>query len=47
MATLTCHTGGCGNAGVGIDADPTNPDTGEPVDLIICGACGQPITDVT
>lgn len=47
MAVLTCHTGGCTNEGAAIELDITDPETGQPVDSVICGACGQPITDVT
>lgn len=49
MATVTCHTEGCGNAGVAIElARPVDDETGQPLDpwVIICGVCGQPITDV-
>jgi hypothetical protein len=44
MQTATCHTEGCGNAGHGIALDFLDPDT--PVDVVVCGGCGQPITDV-
>jgi len=37
----TCHTGDCTNAGIGIvvEMDP-------PPDLVACGVCGEPITDL-
>lgn len=41
-ATLTCHTDGCGNAGVAIEMQIE--DVPEPA--AVCGACGQPITDI-
>lgn len=51
MATLTCHTEGCGNADIPIEVNLTYVDseTGETVTVgsAICGACGQPIDDVT
>lgn len=50
MATLVCHTDGCPNAGIPIQYDATfTDDDGETrnVDLIVCGPCGQEITDVT
>ena len=47
MAKLTCHTTGCSNAGIPIDLDIVDPETGQPVDVVVCGACGQSITDVT
>lgn len=47
MAWLTCHTQGCGNEGVPIELDIIDPETGEPVSSVLCGPCGQPITDVS
>lgn len=44
---VTCHTPGCGNAEQPIDL--TFPDVdGHPLvlDAVLCGPCGQPITDV-
>ena len=38
---LTCHTDGCENAGVAIPVQM--PADGGAA----CGACGQPITDIT
>ena len=35
----TCHTPGCGNAGETLEV----PDD---VDAVLCGVCGQKITDV-
>lgn len=50
MSTVTCHTDGCENNGIPLVMDLTYPDfdTGEPVrvDIVICGPCGQPITDI-
>jgi hypothetical protein len=47
MAVLVCHTEGCENNGVPIEMDITDPDTGLPPSAVACGACMQPITDVT
>lgn len=51
MSVVTCHTDGCLNAGVGIETDLTypDPDTGqrETITHVVCGPCGQPITDIT
>ena len=42
----TCHTGGCGNEGARIpmllDPDPDAP----PLVAVVCGVCGEPITDL-
>jgi hypothetical protein len=50
MSTVTCHTDGCPNADIPITIDltHTDPDTGafETVGSVICGPCGQPITDI-
>lgn len=49
MAVVTCHTEGCGNAGVGIDVSLTWEDENgetQTVGAVVCGACGQEITDV-
>lgn len=49
MSVVTCRTEGCGNEGHGIEIDMTAPDddgNDVPVDSVICGVCGQPITDV-
>ncbi|MFL6094576.1 MAG: hypothetical protein ACJ71Y_03930 [Blastococcus sp.] len=46
MAVLTCHTAGCPNAGVPIELDITDPDTGQAMPAV-CGPCGRLITDVT
>lgn len=40
-AAVTCHTVDCGNAGITI----TVPTSG-PAGLVICGPCGQQITDM-
>lgn len=51
MAHVTCRTPECGNAGHSIDIDLTAlDDEGNPTDEqmpVVCGVCGQPITDVT
>lgn len=49
MATVTCHTEGCGNAGAPIELDLTYTDDDgnlQTVDSVACGVCGQPITDI-
>jgi hypothetical protein len=50
MPIATCHTDTCPNNGQGIEISATyvdeNGDT-QTVDGVACGACGQPITDVT
>jgi hypothetical protein len=49
MATVTCETENCGNAGVPIDIPLTwADDNGEttPVDSVVCGVCGQEITHI-
>lgn len=50
MSALTCHTAGCPNQDLPIEMGLTvvDPDTGALVyvDSVVCGACGQPITDV-
>jgi hypothetical protein len=49
--TVTCRTEGCENNGIGIEMalDYTDPDTGEQVHIsaVVCGPCGQPITDIS
>lgn len=43
LVTVTCETDGCANAGHAIPlhvADEPNP-------AVVCGVCGQPITDIT
>jgi hypothetical protein len=49
MATVTCHTEGCGNAGIGLDLDLAYEIDGEThlITDVFCGVCGQPIIDVT
>lgn len=42
-ARATCSTPGCPNAGHQIDV---GYDPAEPPDVVICGVCGQPITEV-
>lgn len=50
MSIATCHTEGCGNAGIPIEVEltATDPVTGETytVGSVVCGACGQQITDI-
>lgn len=49
MTAVTCHTEGCLNAEIPIDLDLTwEDDEGEThnVDAVVCGVCGQPITDI-
>jgi hypothetical protein len=43
--TATCHTDGCPNADIPIELafDPTGP----PLSSVVCGVCGQVITDTT
>jgi hypothetical protein len=49
MATVTCHTAGCGNAeqpiviGLLVEDDDGIPLLSH---TVACGPCGQPITDV-
>jgi hypothetical protein len=50
MATVTCKTEGCGNEGIPLSVNLSFvDDDGETqyVDAVMCGVCGQPITDVT
>lgn len=50
MATVVCHTDGCGNSGIAIDGlvHPTD-EAGAPIEpwTVMCGVCGEQITDVT
>ncbi|GAB7005794.1 hypothetical protein JCM18899A_32670 [Nocardioides sp. AN3] len=50
MAIVTCHTEGCSSSSRAIELPLTYPDqdTGEnkTVDTVMCGACGQQITDI-
>lgn len=39
LSTVICHTDGCENAGV--------PITLPVADVVVCGPCGQTITDIT
>jgi hypothetical protein len=43
--TATCHTDGCANADIPIELayDPDGP----PLSSVVCGVCGQVITDTT
>lgn len=49
-STVTCHTGGCSNAGIPLDLylSWVNEDTGETewVSAVTCGVCGQEIRDI-
>jgi hypothetical protein len=50
MATVTCRTDGCGNEGIGLDVATTWTDeegTEHAVATVVCGVCGQEITDVS
>lgn len=51
MAILTCHTVDCASAGESVDYCLAQVDmyTGEActVTTVACGACSQPITDIT
>lgn len=49
MATLTCHTEGCGNAEIPIELELSWTDdegVAHTTDSAFCGACGNPITDI-
>ena len=49
MTRCTCQTEGCGNAGIPLELDLTwVDDAGDThtVDVVQCGACGEPITDL-
>lgn len=51
MSTVTCRTEGCGNADIPLEMDLRILDvagqpTGEMIENVICGACGEPITDI-
>jgi hypothetical protein len=45
--TATCHTPGCENAGIPIEAPWDDLGEGLPTPSVTCGACGNPIEDVT
>ncbi|MBO0885112.1 MAG: hypothetical protein J2P17_33235 [Mycobacterium sp.] len=50
-ATVVCHTEGCENEGIAIDAvwrvwDEAS-ETWTESSVFVCGSCGQIITDVT
>jgi hypothetical protein len=50
MANVVCSTEGCGNQGHGIAVPTTYVDdegNTTPVDAVVCGACGELITDIT
>ena len=51
MSVCTCHTEGCPNRDVPLQMQLTFVDdvTGETyaVAAVVCGPCGQPITDIT
>lgn len=45
---VTCHTPGCENDGITIPLDvPIVDDAPVSIDVVLCGVCGQTITDVT
>ena len=49
MATVTCRTEECPNQGAGIELVLTYEDeegATVAVDAVVCGVCGQPITDI-
>jgi hypothetical protein len=54
VSTVTCHTEGCINDGLPIEMELTyqyedengNTQTGT-VGTVVCGPCGQPITDIS
>lgn len=46
MVTVTCHTDGCGNAGIPIVFDFTGVPPDEMPNAYACGVCGEQITDV-
>jgi hypothetical protein len=43
QAVVTCRTAGCSNGTIPITV--IVPDVPDP--FVICGVCGQPITDIT
>jgi hypothetical protein len=51
MSIVTCHTDGCTSQGVPIpmELSYTDPTSGTEITVatVICGACGQQITDIT
>jgi hypothetical protein len=42
LVTVTCHTAGCGNAGIAITLEVV--DVADPA--VVCGVCSQPINDI-
>lgn len=49
MAILTCHTPGCANVDKPLELEITHlDDAGNQVevDTVLCGPCGQSITDI-
>lgn len=50
MAVVTCHTQNCAKEGQPVPGVPTTWEDengqAQPVGSIICGACGQEITDI-
>lgn len=49
MSTVTCHTEGCGNAEQPIEIELTYRDDNNvvvQVTHVVCGVCGNPITDI-
>ena len=50
MATVTCHTEGCANAGLTLEISLGYVDeegNTQQVDAVACGVCGQQITDIS
>lgn len=48
MALMECTNPDCPRHGISVDVAPVDLETGQslPVDVVVCGACGQPITDI-
>lgn len=48
MHTVTCQTDGCANAGIPVDLNLSWEDDGTTytADQVVCGVCGEQITDV-
>jgi hypothetical protein len=51
MSIVTCHTGGCTSQGVPVPMELSyiDPISGTEITVttVICGACGQQITDIS
>jgi len=49
MTSVICHTPGCLNEDIPVELETTYVDDGgqtRDVDAVICGPCGEPITNV-